>query len=100
MSFYDFRERKNELDPELDQLTEQRTGDESPSNQIAQGISRLPNDQLSELLKLRNEVNLLRKETNELSQLRPENHQLSSASTPATTRSASSCTPATATASS
>src|ERR1051326_1440376 len=73
----------NSLRTQLDRLTQQRTGDESPSNQIAQGISPLPNDQLSELLKLRNEVNLLRKETNELSKLRPENHQISSARTPA-----------------
>src|ERR1051326_9414196 len=73
----------NSLRTQLDQLTQQRTGDESPSNQIAQGISPLPTHQLSELLKLRNEVNLLRKETNELSKLRPENHQISSAGTPA-----------------
>jgi len=73
----------NSLQTQLDQLTQQGTGDESPSNQIAQGISPLPNDQLSELLKLRNEVNLLRKETNELSKLRAENRQLSSARTPA-----------------
>ena len=48
----------NSLQTQLDQLTQQRTGDGSPSNQIAQGISPLANDQLSELLKLRNEVNL------------------------------------------
>src|ERR1051325_8471514 len=75
------REENRFLRTQLDQLTQQRTGDESRSNQIAQGISPLPNDQLSELLKLRNEVNLLRKETNELSKLRPENHRLSSART-------------------
>jgi hypothetical protein len=65
----------NSLQTQLDQLTQQRTGDESSSNQIAQAVTPVPNDQTSELLKLRNEVNLLRKQTNELSKLRAENRQ-------------------------
>jgi hypothetical protein len=65
----------NSLQSQLDQLTQQRTGDESSSNQIAQAGTPVPNDQSSELLKLRNEVNLLRKQTNEVSKLRAENRQ-------------------------
>jgi hypothetical protein len=65
----------NSLQTQLDQLTQQRTGDESSSKQLAQAVSPLPNDQSNELLKLRNEVNLLRNETNELSKLRAENRQ-------------------------
>src|SRR5215510_8398801 len=63
----------NSLQTHLDQLTQQRTVDESSSNQIAQAVSPQPNDQSSELLRLRNEVGLLRRETNELVKLRAEN---------------------------
>src|SRR5262245_13472923 len=73
----------NALQAQLDQLTQQRSEDESASNRTLQAVSPQPNDQLSELLKLRNEVNLLRKETNELSKLRAESRQLPSAKTPA-----------------
>ena len=66
------------LQTQLDQLTQQRTGDESSSNQIAQAVSPQPNDQSSELLRLRNEVGLLRRETNELVKLRAENRRLQS----------------------
>src|SRR5215510_8398789 len=68
----------NSLQTHLDQLTQQRTVDESSSNQIAQAVSPQPNDQSSELLRLRNEVGLLRRETNELVKLRAENRQLRS----------------------
>lgn len=71
------------LQTQLDQLTERRTEDENHLNRIAQAASPLPNDQLADLLKLRNEVNLLRKETNELSKLRTENRQLRSDETAA-----------------
>src|SRR5262245_63249821 len=65
----------NSLQTQLDQLTQQRAGDESSSNQIAQAVTPVTNDQLSELLKLHNEVSLLRRQTNELSKLRAENRQ-------------------------
>ena len=65
----------NSLQTELDQLSRQRTGDESSSNQIAQVISPPTNEQSGELLRLRNEVSLLRKQTNELSKWRAENRQ-------------------------
>jgi hypothetical protein len=68
----------NSLQIQLDELTQQRTGEESSTNQIAQAVSPLPNDQSSELLRLRNEVTLLRRETNELFKSRAENGPLRS----------------------
>src|SRR5438876_10710594 len=61
---------------QLDELGQQQAEHERTSNLLAQAGSSLPNDQLRELLKLRNEVGLLRKATNELTNLREENRQL------------------------
>jgi hypothetical protein len=68
------REKIHSLQTQLDQLGRQRT-DERPSNLLAQAGNPLPDDQLRELLKLRGEVGLLRKQTNELLKLQAENHQ-------------------------
>ena len=72
----------NSLQSQLDELTRERNANENSSYQMVHAANSLPNEQLSELLKLRNEVNLLRKETNELARLRAENRQLP-AGTPA-----------------
>lgn len=68
----------NSLQTQLDQLTRQRAEDESSSHRMAKAASTTPNEQLNELLRLRGEVNLLRKQTNELSRLRAENNRHSS----------------------
>jgi hypothetical protein len=70
------REENRFLRTQLDQLSQQRTEDERPSNLLAQAGGPLPDDQLRELLKLRSEVGLLRKQTNELLKLQAENRQL------------------------
>ncbi|MCL5097809.1 MAG: hypothetical protein M1608_09860 [Candidatus Omnitrophica bacterium] len=49
------------------------------SNRIAHADGSLASDQYTQLLKLRGEVGMLRKETNELTQLRIENQQLRAA---------------------
>jgi len=72
------REKINSLQTELDQLSQQRTDNDHPSNPLAQAGSPLPNDQSRELLRLRSEVGLLRKQTNELLKLQVENRQLRS----------------------
>jgi len=72
-------EKISSLQTQLDQLSQQqRTDDERPSNLLAQAGSPLPDDQLRELLKLRGEVGLLRKQTNDLFKLQAENRQLRS----------------------
>jgi hypothetical protein len=70
--------RISSLQTQLDQLTQQRTGDESSSNQIAQAVRPPPNDQSSELLRLRGKVGALRGRTNELLKLLAENRQTKS----------------------
>jgi outer membrane murein-binding lipoprotein Lpp len=71
-------EEIHSLQAQVDQLDRQRIEDERVSNLIAQAGSPLPDDQLRELLKLRSEVGLLRKQTNELLKLQTENRQLRS----------------------
>jgi len=66
------REKINSLQAELDQLNQQRTDSEHPSNPLTQA------DQSRELLRLRSEVGLLRNQTNELLNLNVENRQLRS----------------------
>src|ERR1041385_2029762 len=59
------------------QLDQQAAEDDLPSNLLAHAAdSPLPNDQFRELLKLRSEVGLLRRQTNELLKLQAENRQL------------------------
>jgi hypothetical protein len=73
----------NSLRTQLEQLTRQRAEDESSSQRMARAVSATPNEQLNELLRLRSEVNLLRKQTNELSRFRAENPRLPSDATAA-----------------
>jgi len=69
------REKINSLQTELDQMSQHRTDDERLSNPLTQAGSPLPNDQSRELLRLRSEVGLLRKQTSELLKLQAENRQ-------------------------
>src|SRR5262249_6968281 len=66
------------LQAELDQLRQQRTEEEGSSNRLGQTVTPLPSEEMGELLRLRNEVGLLRKETNALLKLQAENRQLRS----------------------
>lgn len=60
------------------QMTQLQTDNESLSNRLAAtGNSKsLVDDQFNELLKLRGEIGLLRRQTNELGKVREENHRL------------------------
>jgi hypothetical protein len=69
------REKIYSLQAQVNQLRQQRAEDERLSNLLAQAASPLPNDRLRELLKLRSEVGLLRKQTSELLKLQAENRQ-------------------------
>ncbi|HEU0040306.1 MAG TPA: hypothetical protein VFR76_13640 [Verrucomicrobiae bacterium] len=72
------REEILSLQTKLDQLSQQRTEDERPSNLLAQAGGPLPDDKSLELLRLRSEVGSLRRQTNELFRLQAENRQLQS----------------------
>ncbi len=72
------REEILSLQTKLDQLSQQRTEDERPSNLLAQAGGPLPDDKSLELLRLRSEVGSLRRQTNELCRLQAENRQLQS----------------------
>jgi RNA polymerase sigma factor (sigma-70 family) len=71
------REEKAALVSQVEQLTSLR--DENQRSTSAQGSNSLPNDQFSELLRLRGEVSGLRRQTNELAKLQAENRQLKAA---------------------
>jgi hypothetical protein len=73
------REQIRSLYTKLDQLSPQRTEDERPSNLLPQAGDAVPDDKSLELLRLRGEVGLLRRQTNELLRLQAENSQLRSA---------------------
>jgi len=68
------REEISSLQTQLAQISQQRTEDRHPSEALAQAGGSLPNDEFRELLRLRNEVGLLRQQTNEL--LKAQNSQL------------------------
>jgi hypothetical protein len=72
------RQKISSLQTQLDQLNQQRIKQEQFSDLLAQTGSPLPSDQMRELLRLRGEVGLLRKQTNELHKLQVENRQLRS----------------------
>ncbi len=60
------------------QIARLQTDNESHSNLVVQAkrSASLPNDQFNELLRLRGEVGMLRKQTNQLGGLRQENREL------------------------
>jgi hypothetical protein len=66
------------LQTKLEQLSQQRTEEERPSNLLPQAGGPLPDDKSLELLRLRSEVGLLRRQTNEFLRLQAENSQLRS----------------------
>jgi TolA-binding protein len=72
------REKNQSLQQQIGQLTGET---ERLSNLLAQSndAQTLAKDQLSELMRLRNEVGMLRRQTNELGKLREENRRLKSA---------------------
>jgi hypothetical protein len=72
------REEIHSLQAKLDQLSQQPTEDERPSNLLAQAGGPPPDDKSLELLRLRSEVGFLRRQTNELFRLQAENRQLRS----------------------
>jgi hypothetical protein len=72
------REENRSLQQQADQAAEQRAENEHLSRMVAQANAAhaLTNNQLSELLRLRGEVGLLRGQSNELATLREENRRL------------------------
>ena len=72
------REEIDSLQRQVAQLSQERNENERLSNLLAQTRGLLTNHESGELLRLRGEVGLLRKQTNELLKLRAENQQLRS----------------------
>ncbi len=70
------RGKINALQTQVDQMSQERTEGRRPLEPLAQAGGSLPNDQFRELLRLRNEVGLLRQQTNELLKLKAEHSQV------------------------
>jgi RNA polymerase sigma factor (sigma-70 family) len=72
------RQKEESLRRQADRLAQSAAENERFSNQLAQANSSLTlaNDQLRELLRLRNEVGTLRQENRELGKLRQQNEEL------------------------
>ena len=70
------REENTALRQQLERLTRLQADNERLSNLVAQAETPLANKQLMELMTLRGEVALLRRQTNGLQTLREQNHQL------------------------
>ena len=78
------------LQEQVDRTAQLKAEQDRLSNLVAQADRPAPNQSLSELLKLRNEVTLLRRQTNELQRLQAQNDQLQAALTNSNARSVSS----------
>jgi hypothetical protein len=70
------REENESLQRQLEQMLQIEADNERLSNLVAQANSTLPNEQFTELLKLRGEVGLLWQQVKELQPLREQNQQL------------------------
>jgi len=75
------QDKIHSLQAQVEQLSQPRAEDSPSSGQLPQTNAPFPNEELHDLLKLRNEVGFLRQQTNELRKLLAENRQLRSAQT-------------------
>jgi hypothetical protein len=73
------RVENESLQVRLEQMAQLEIANKQLSNIVTQPDGALSNQQLMELLKLRNEVGMLRRQTNELQKLREQNAQLQAA---------------------
>src|ERR1017187_7299319 len=73
------REENASLRQQLERMTRLEADNERLSNLVAQAEGPLASKQLMDVLKLRGEVALLRRQTNELQTLRERNRQLQTA---------------------
>jgi RNA polymerase sigma factor (sigma-70 family) len=69
------REENQSLRQQVDQFAQLTAENERLSNLVAQAKNSFPDDRMSELLRLRGEVGMLRRQTNELGRLQKENQQ-------------------------
>ena len=73
------RGENESLQRQLERMAQLETDNSQLSNIVAQADGSHSNQQLMELLKLRNEVGMLRRQTNEFQKLREQNEQLQAA---------------------